>query len=74
MIKTFDELFARMRSDNRKCGVVLLKYTKWREEEPGTEEEDKRAYSLMGYLSCLMEEDYISVEEFDALTKLLWNP
>lgn len=71
MVKTFEELSARMRADNRSFAILRAAYNDRQEAKAGTKAEQRETYYLLGYLGCLLEEDYITTEEFEVLAKLL---
>lgn len=79
MIRTFEELFEKMKADGKKW---ILLYTTWKEYQHwyGKMQEttggprrtahdikNRLVYNLEGYLSCLRDMDYISESEYGQL-------
>ena len=79
MIRTFEELFVKMKKDEKKwipLYNLYQDYCYWRDEMQKTSGgPQSTAYSLMkkhaenlaGYLSCLRDMDYISESEYGYL-------
>lgn len=79
MIRTFEELFEKMRlvrHDSPRLESMYERFLHWRDQyrqNSGTAElaalvqTNKYRNSLQGYLSCLLETEYICQSEYDRL-------
>lgn len=76
MIRTFEELFAKMKADGKNwipLHMMHQDYQYWHQEMKETSGgpqatahrlKDKSAENLVGYLSCLRDMNYISESEY----------
>ena len=71
MIKTFEELLEKLKADE-KCTSVPEKTLK--DSQSGEERIAMMAIEWMsGYLFCLVDQNYISHEEWEELHSILFN-